>query len=119
MADKVMQVTLTKTEETQDEVTRDMPTSSNPESVSETMPSIKGINIGSIAKKGSASVMAMTALKLAKDAYKRINEINLNDRVINDKLRNYGGAGYSANSFDDRYNVFGKKTAGESVVYQK
>ena len=75
--------------------------------------------VGKIVKYATMVALAKAAYDLAKKSYERINTIELEARVIEDSLRNYGGAGFSANTIGDRFDVFGKRIDGESVAYKR
>lgn len=74
--------------------------------------------LNGIVKYASIAALAKVAFDLAKKTYDRQNEIEKENRVINDALRNYGGAGFSSNTIGDRFDVFGKRIGGESVAYK-
>ena len=75
--------------------------------------------LGRITKYATVAALAKVAFDLAKKTYNRLNDIEKDNRVIEDSLRNYGGAGFSANTVGDRFNVFGKRIDGESVAYRR
>lgn len=126
MNDKQINITLVK-DDTQEldsfELSEDMSVSNedidlSTMAISSTFAS-KGLTIGKIASLGSLAAIAKTAYDLSVKAYNRILEIEKQNRVTSEKLRNYGGDGFSTNSIGDRYNVFGQRTVGESVAYRR
>ena len=70
-------------------------------------------------KYASLAAVATMAYKLAKMAYERSRSIALDDRQRLETLRNYGGAGFSANTFGDTFDIFGNRIRGESVAYKR
>lgn len=74
--------------------------------------------LNGILKYATVAALAKAAFDLAKKTYERQNAIEKENRVIDDSLRNYGGAGFSANTVGDRFDIFGKRIEGEKVAYK-
>ena len=74
--------------------------------------------LNGVLKYATVAALAKVAFDLAKKTYERLNTIEKENRVIDDSLRNYGGAGFSANTVGDRFDVFGKRIDGEKVAYK-
>jgi uncharacterized membrane protein YebE (DUF533 family) len=72
-----------------------------------------------VLKFASIAALAKVAYDLAKKTYERVREIEMQARETTESLRNYGGAGFNANSFGDRFDVFGRRLQGESVAYKR
>lgn len=119
MAESILQVELIPREQQTDEVSQSLEMPSSPEAINVNAPSNVSGAIGGIAKMGSYATIIGVILKLAKDSYVKIRKLEMDQRSINEALRNYGGAGYSANSFGDRYDIFGRKSPGQSVAYKR
>lgn len=126
MNDKQINITLVK-DDSQDlesfELSEDMSVSNGDNTLSTVAMSStfasKGLSIGKIASLGSLAAIAKTAYDLSVKAYERVLELEKQNRVTSEKLRNYGGDGFSTNSIGDRYNVFGSRIVGESVAYRR
>ena len=75
--------------------------------------------VGKVTKLASVAALSKVAYNYAKKAYQKISSVENEGRVLDERLRQYGGSGWSANTVGDRFNVFGKKIDGESVAYKK
>lgn len=72
-----------------------------------------------VVKLAAVAVIAKQAWDLSKATFERIRRIEIDQRANTELLRQYGGAGFSANTIGDRINIFGRKISGESVAYRK
>ena len=70
-------------------------------------------------KYATLAAVASAAYKLAKMAYDRQRSIALDDRQRLETLRNYGGVGFTQNTFGDTFDIFGARRSGESVAYKR
>jgi hypothetical protein len=57
------------------------------------------------------------AYELVKKTYESQRSMALDDRQRNETMRSYGGASFSANTFGDRFDVFGDRQLGKAVSY--
>lgn len=74
---------------------------------------------GKVARLASLAAITKVTYDLAKKTYQRVNKIEMEGRVIDEQLRNYGGDGWSGNTIGDRFDIFGKRLEGESVAYKR
>lgn len=91
----------------------------NERTIEEPINEIASPVLNSALKYASIAALAKAAFDLAKKTYERQTTIERENRVINDSLRNYGGAGFSANTVGDRFDIFGKRIEGEKVAYKR
>jgi len=75
--------------------------------------------VGKITRYASTAAIATAAWNLAKKSYNRVTTLVHQRRETEEALRSYGGAGFSANTVGDRFDVFGRRVDGESVAYKK
>jgi hypothetical protein len=90
------------------------------DSVDNTMslPNVPGMSL--IGKIATTAALAKTGYELARASFTRIRNIERDNQQRTETLRNYGGAGFSANTIGDRFSIFGQRIPGNtSTAYRK
>lgn len=76
--------------------------------------------MSAIARIATIAAIAKTAYDLARLSYNRVVDIERDNQQRTETLRQYGGAGFSANTIGDRFTLYGRRIPGSiSTAYKK
>ncbi len=82
------------------------------------LPNFPGMSV--IGKIATTAALAKTAYDLSRAAFNRIRDIERDNQKRTETLRQYGGAGFSANTIGDRFTIFGERIPGNvSTAYKR